>query len=85
MQMYYKLSLMAVFTLVAVSCSQTTEKYAQKEHGKTFSIWEMNYNAGDYNVYWPSLKLTDEVEGALCEVDTERNWWTGAKIGRAHV
>lgn len=82
MQMYYKLSLMSVFALVAVSCSQTTEKYAQKEHGKTFGIWEMNYNAGDYDVYWPSLKLTDEVEGALCEVDTERNWWTGAIIRR---
>lgn len=77
-----KLLLAAVSLLAATSCTQKTEKYAQKEHGKKFGAWEMNYNAGDYDVYWPSLKLTDDVKGTLREVDTERNWWSGAIIRR---
>ncbi len=74
--------LLSVSLGMAVSCSQSTEKYAQKEHGKKFGTWEMNYLASDYDVYWPSLKLTDDVTGSLCEVKVNRNLWSGAIISR---
>ncbi|MBQ7444479.1 MAG: hypothetical protein IJS71_00875 [Clostridia bacterium] len=77
-----KLLVFAALLPAAISCTPKTEKYAQNEHGKKFGPWEINYNAGDYDVYWPSLKLTDDVEGALREVVTDRNWWSGAIIRR---
>lgn len=77
-----KESLITAFVLMAVSCSQTSERFAQKEHGKKFGIWEMCYNADEYDVYWPSLILADDAQGSLCEVKTERNWWNDAVIHR---
>lgn len=68
--------------MVGVSCTKSTEKYAQKEHGKKFGSWELNYNAGDYDVYWPSLVLTEKVQGEISEIVTNRNWWTDKILGR---
>ncbi len=82
MRFFEKFVFSALCVFVAVSCTQSTEKYAQKEHGKKFGVWELNYNAGDYGVYWPSLKLAEDVQGSLFEVSTEHNWWSGAVIRR---
>ena len=76
------LFLSTVVTLLASSCSTSTEKYAQKEHGKKFDSWELNYRANDYDVYWPTLKLADQPEGELFNVTTERHWWTGQILRR---
>lgn len=80
MKTLLRIILVSVTLLAGVSCGKTTEKYAQKEHGKQFGSWELNYNAGDYDVYWPSLVLSEKVKGGLFEVKTDRNWWTGKVI-----
>lgn len=77
-----RLLLTMTVVMVGISCTKSTEKYAQKEHGKKFGSWELNYNAGDYDVYWPSLVLTEQVQGEITEVVTNRNWWTHKILGR---
>lgn len=42
-----------------------------------FDSWEIYYEAGDYDVYWPSLKLADQSDGELLEVAASYNRWTG--------
>lgn len=76
------LILSTVVALLAISCGKTTEKYAQKEHGMKFDSWELNYRANDYDVYWPTLKLADQPEGKLFNIETERHWWTGQILRR---
>ena len=82
MKRIVRLLLAMAVVMVGVSCTKSTEKYAQKEHGKKFGSWELNYNAGDYDVYWPSLVLTEKVQGEISEIVTNRNWWTDKILGR---
>lgn len=82
MKKIVRLLFVLVAVLAGVSCARSTEKYAQKEHGKKFGSWELNYNAGDYDVYWPSLVLSEKVQGDVFEIVTDRNWWTGKILSR---
>lgn len=63
--------------MLCFSCGKSTEKYASKEHGMKFNVWELNYNADNYDIYWPSIKLTEPTEGELVEVESNYNWWSG--------
>ena len=69
---------------VCVSCGRKTEKFASKEHGKKFSSWELYYNADEYDVYWPSVRLSEPVGGALTVIkSTYNNWiWENRLIRR---
>ena len=82
MKRIVRLLLAMAVVMIGVSCTKTTEKYAQKEHGKKFGSWELYYNAGDYDVYWPSLVLTEKVQGEISEIATNRNWWNDKILGR---
>ena len=63
-----------------ISCSMSTEKYAQKENGRKYGIWELEYNADDVDTYWPSLKLTAPIEGEMVKIQSEYNWWNGKLV-----
>lgn len=53
---------------ICISCVKTTEKYASKEHGMKFGSWTLNYNSGDYDVYWPSIRMSEPVTGNITEI-----------------
>ncbi len=77
-----RVCLASLSILLCVSCTNSTEKYAQKEHGKKFDSWELSYQAKDYDVYWPTLKLVDQSEGTLTEVKSDFDWWSGRLLKR---
>lgn len=60
---------------ICISCVKTTEKYASKEHGMKFGSWTLNYNSGDYDVYWPSLSLPEPVTGNLTEIVAKTSFY----------
>lgn len=76
MKYFHKTSLLIILfgLFLCVSCSKTTEKYASKEHGMKFGSWTLNYNSGDYDVYWPSLRMSEPVTGNILKIET-RSWW----------
>ena len=47
-----------------------------------FDSWEIYYEAGDFDIYWPKLKLVDQPEGELGEVVSIYNRWTGQLLRR---
>ena len=69
--------LLATFAL-CISCGKSTEKYASKEHGMKFDAWELNYNADDDDIYWPSVVLTESTEGEIVEIKSWRDLWYGS-------
>lgn len=76
MKNFCKLLLGVCLIVTCASCGRSTEKCASKEHGMKFNIWELYYDADDYDVYWPSIKLTEPAEGELGEIESEYNWRT---------
>ncbi len=55
--------------LFFISCSQSTEKYAAKENGKRFGIWELHYDSNDdRTIYWPSVRMVEPVKGEVKEL-----------------
>ena len=74
------LYVLALFCCI-ISCTHSTEKFAQKEHGKRFDSWKLYYTADDKgNVYSPSLRLSEPEEGSLVEIENIYHWWTGSLI-----
>ena len=67
----------AIVILLCISCCKTTEYYAQKEHKMKFGIWELNYAADDYYVYWPSVKLSEPISGEMTVIRSTYDFWTG--------
>ena len=43
--------------------------YASKEHGKKFNEWELQYDADNENIYWPTLTRTENIKGDLIEIN----------------
>lgn len=66
---------------LCVSCGRKTENYASKEHGKKFDSWELHYHADEYDVYWPSLRLSEPSEGTLTVIKSRYNNWGRHFIG----
>lgn len=64
----------AVILSLCLSSCNSTEKYAKKESGKEFSIWQLTFNADENYVYWPRLSLTeDTIGGSLRTIITEKH------------
>ncbi len=82
MKLYGKVLLGLCGLLLFASCVKTTEKYASKEHGMKFGSWTLNYDSGDYDVYWPSIRMSEPVTGNLTEVVRRgffENWGSSKK------
>lgn len=82
MKQSLQLILLLATILAGVSCGKSTEKYAQKEYGKKFGSWEMHYSAGDYDVYWPSIVMSEKTTGRFVEVTTNRQWFSDEILSR---
>lgn len=67
---------------LCVSCGRKTENYASKEHGKKFDSWELYFHADEYDVYWPSIRLSKPAEGTLTVIKSTYNNWGRHLIGR---
>jgi hypothetical protein len=70
----------AFVILLCISCGKTTEYYAQKEHKMKFGIWELNYAADDYYIYWPSVRLSEPISGEMTAINNTYDWWTGHRF-----
>lgn len=69
-----------IIILLLTSCSKTTEHYAKKEHKMTFGIWEINYAADDYYTYWPSISLSEPINGTMTATRNTYDWLSGYRF-----
>lgn len=69
--------IISFYTLVlfSISCSQSTEKYAAKENGKRFGIWELHYDSNDdRTIYWPSVRMVEPIIEEVKELNVYHDW-----------
>lgn len=75
MKSYLHILFFTISLLICISCGKTTEQYALKEHGMKFDIWELNYNADSYGIYWPVLKMGEASKGELQVLSIRHDWF----------
>lgn len=82
MKNYCKFLLGVCLIVTCASCGRSTEKCASKEHGMKFNIWELYYDADDYDVYWPSVRMPEPAGGAMTVIKSTYNMWGSRLIRR---
>lgn len=46
----------------------------------TFGIWEINYAADDYYTYWPSISLSEPINGTMTATRNTYDWLSGYRF-----